>query len=130
MEERRKNPSDIPCVWHTGLDERINGLCKKVDEREKQFNLQIDSLRDSIVMAKVELDKRLNNLNELRKEVMEDRSTLVPMTTFNLRREQLDVWKSAVDQAITKLETRSITWGAAIALAVIILNTLMHYWKL
>lgn len=129
MEERRKNPTECTCLWHTGQVVKIEALCRKLDEREKQVNIQLDALKEAIITAKSELERRLAGLNELRQEVTSDRSRFVTCEAYDAQKEINTVWRRKVDETITKLETRSITWGAAITLAVILINLALHFWK-
>jgi len=132
MEDRKKTDACATCgvcPWHSGHEARIEAICMKIEEKERKVEIQLNSMKDALRLAKDDLELRLRHLNDLRKELLEDRSTFTTIQIFNARREQIDAWRASVDQSITKLETRSITWGSAIALALVILNVVLHFWK-
>jgi len=51
------------------LSDRIASLSEKMDEREKQVNIQIKAIERSTSLAKLEMDRRLEGMNELRAQL-------------------------------------------------------------
>jgi len=129
MDERRKNPSEIFCIWHTGIEEKIAAACRKMEEKEKKFDIQISAMEKALSLARDELNRRLEDFNNLRHEFTSDRGRFLTTDVHESWKENVCIWQNQVNTTLTKLETRSITWGAAIALVVILLNLGLHLWK-
>jgi len=87
MEERRKNPI---CLHHFGLEEQIRSLCTKIVAVEKLLNVQIQGQRDAINVAKVEMERRLEAMNEFRAQLSTQASTFISRSEMELRMEKLD----------------------------------------
>ena len=94
-----------------------------LDEREKHGMLALE-------LASREIERRLEALNELRSEVIKDRIMLVRVDTYDSKMKDLDAWRKRVDTAITKIDTRSTTWTAALAIAFIIVQLILAYFRI
>jgi len=51
------------------MADRIASLSEKMDEREKQVNIQIKAIERSTSLAKLEMDRRLEGMNEIRAQL-------------------------------------------------------------
>jgi uncharacterized protein with von Willebrand factor type A (vWA) domain len=90
-----------------------------------------------------EIERRLQGLNELRKEVTEDRGEFVKRDMFDLSvkevRSQLDTakvedtkYRDRIDTRFGDIEnklTKIFTWGSAIVFFIFIVNLIIHYFK-
>ena len=93
-----------------------------LSEREKHSQLALE-------LASVEIERRLKDLNQLREDVVKDRGLFVKSDNYELKIKELDTWKTTVDKAIVRIDTKSTTWGAAIMIVVIIIQILVVYFK-
>ncbi len=82
---------------------------------------KFDNQEKALVTAKSELDRRLREMNEFRKENLEDRALFLRTERFEgilkewtaWRYEHSDesnAWRARIDNRVTVIETRSITW--------------------
>jgi hypothetical protein len=117
--------SDIeqPCPIYHEIHAKLQSTCRKIEDLEKLINIQFAAHEKALETARSEMERRLAALNELRSEVLTDRNRFLSCDVYN-------EWKSAVDKAITKIETRSATWVTVIGIAFALLQIVIHYkWK-
>lgn len=140
MEERRKNPSTGYCVWHTGIEEKLNAFKCKMDEREKQFKITIDAQREAVSMARDDMERRAIGWNELRSELKDFRDYAASKERLDElikewirwrenHLEETGIWRSDITKRLTVIETRAITWTAAIGIIIVIINVAIKWWK-
>lgn len=131
---------DIKCNYHSGFEERIRAICTKLDEREKQVNYRFEAQREALNTASVNFERRAEGWNNLRQELKDYRSfaaskeRLDELITEGIRwredhLEETGIWRDLVNKRLTVIETRSVTWTAAIGVFFVILNILIHYWN-
>ena len=93
------------------------------------FNERFAGMDRAAVLKAAEIDRRLDELNDLRKEVIIDRMTLV-------NKESFDPWKAVVNERLTKLMTpyeqkpAKPNWTAIVVVGIGILNLgvlILHY---
>jgi len=96
---------------------------KIMDEREKHNQLALD-------LSSRELERRLKELNELRADVIKDRVQFVREDLCRAKVKEMDIWKASVNMSITKIETRSVTWSAAIIMFFVIVQILLRIFKI
>ena len=77
----------------------------------------------------MDLERRLESLNELRTAVERDRAQFVKQEVYDTKTAYYDNWCRGVDNKLTTLETRSLTWTAAIGVAFTLLQIAIHFWK-
>jgi len=65
------------CAYHTGLESDIKHICNKLDEREKQMNIKFDGIARELITAKLEMDRRLEQMNEFRAQLTSQAATFV-----------------------------------------------------
>ena len=90
-------------------------------EREKQLDFRFKAAHDALKTASAELERRLEGLNQLRSEVIKDRELFIKKDIYDTKTAFYDDWCRSVDKSLTKIETRSITWTAAIGIFFIII---------
>jgi len=117
------------CVYHYGLIERINGLKCKIDEREKQSNLQLEALERALLLAKKELERRLESMNEFREQLRTQANTFVSRNEYSIEHKNI-VNKISYIEKIQNHGQGETTWKnnlimAGIAIAVYLLGRLM-----
>jgi len=55
-----------------------------MDEREKNVNYRFEAAKEALMESKKELDKKLAELNQLRRDVETDRDVLVKKETYEI----------------------------------------------
>jgi hypothetical protein len=89
---------------------------------ERELVLRMKAMERALDLARDEVSRRLGELNQLRGEVISDREQFVMKTIYQTHWSDLTAWREAVSERITKIETRGVTWMAAIGLFSIIVN--------
>ena len=107
-----------------GLREYVKEL---LHEHDKQNILRFEAQSQSIQAARVDLERRLDSLNHLRDEVGRDRAMFVKLETYNVKTAYYDSWCRGVDEKLTTLNTRSLTWTAAIGVAFTLVQIALHF---
>lgn len=118
------HPENVP------LREYIESILR---EHDRYFTAQIAALRNAVDVAsetaekviqvqRDETNRRLAELNKLRAEVTTDRERLVTREIWDSGHRELLVWRDMVNAKLTTLETRSVTWTAAIGFAFVVLD--------
>ena len=102
-----------------------------LDEREKHTQTKFDNAQRALEVNKIELDKKLFELNNLRKEYTEDRlidqRQYVKQESFDIKTDIYDKWISSADKKFAIIDTRSRTWNTAIVLFFIIIQIIFKF---
>ena len=117
--------------------DQLDKLCLAKHEVIKEKFASMDKAME--LSTKI-MDKRLESLNELRKEVTEDRTDFMRKDYYEIRHAEMERWIKSVDTAVNKidtrltiLETKLYTTVAAASAGVIILGSVIqiavHFWK-
>lgn len=69
----------------TAVEERFKALNDKIEERTRQVDIKLKANDETIKTAKDVVDRRLHELNELRKEVMLDRDQFAKKEVYDTR---------------------------------------------
>lgn len=108
-----KHDMNFQCLYHSGLIESIKAVCTKMDEREKLVNNKFESIEKSVNVARVEMDRRLEGMNEFRMQL--DKQVVTFPTRAELSSEltklQIQIDSNAIDLKTIK-ETRANELGA------------------
>jgi len=91
------------------LDER----CRVIDQRFEEQDRALD-------LARAEMERRLEGLNQLRQDVTKDRAEYVTRDVFELR-------VAPLEKSVTQLETRMITGMAAIGIIFLVIDMMFHF---
>ena len=91
--------------------------------------IRADATDRALQIATRDLERRLGELNQLRSEVTSDRIQFVQRTIYEHHLNTTSEWREHVGKRLTVIETRSITWTAAISLFFLIVQVAMHFWK-
>ena len=89
------------CKLHEGIVERINSVCHKIDEREKQVNIQLGNIEKSIALARSELDRRLESMNEFREQLNKQSSTFATKSDLSVLDDKLILRLLPLEKAIS-----------------------------
>ena len=84
-------------------------LCKVfekiLDERSKTIEARLDGMDRAAVLKAEEIDRRLEEHNKLREEVLLDRSMFMRNEVYSADRKTWQQWKETVNSSVTKLMT-------------------------
>ncbi len=100
--------------------------------------MRFKALEKATESDRIELERRLNELNKLREEVVKDRIAFVSKDIYTGAETARTVWRDtyeielkAISDRILIIETRSVTWTAAIGIFFTGLQTIIGvviYW--
>lgn len=99
----------------------------KINDLEIQTNLRFDALDKALILAHEDAKIKYEHLNKLRDEVTTDRGMLVMKESCLKLHKDIASWMEGVNKKITVLETRSITWTAAVGIFFLIISLTMRY---
>ncbi len=103
------------------LEEKINSL-------SAQTQLRFDALDKALTLAREDMKEKYGHLNDLRTEVITDRGILVSKEICLKLHKDISTWMGLVDKKLTILETRSITWTAAVGVFFLIVAFVMRWY--
>ncbi len=85
--------------------------------------MRFKALEKATESDRIELERRLNDLNKLREDVVKDRVAFITKDTYTgtetaraLWRETYETELKSISDRILVIETRSVTWTAALGL--------------
>jgi hypothetical protein len=118
-------------LTHSGWDGRI---CKakhaavktETELRERALVTRLDSMDHALELRTGELERRLEMLNELRAEVVQE---FLLKDTYDIKTTFYDNWCRTVDTRLTTLETRIATWVASLGVLFTVVQLILHYWS-
>jgi len=121
------------CDIKTAACQRM--MCHKFEALEKVINTRFAALDEALVLRTGDLNSRLKVLNELRNEVVKDRSLFVTVNAYETAHHFLERSVVSVDDKanliinrLTVVETRAVTWTAAVALFFMVMQVVLHFW--
>ena len=94
---------------------------------KEYIDVKFEALNHSILAAKIEMDRRMNDANNLRGEVLEDRSQYLKLDRFESILGEWSNWRSRFDNRLTIIETRSVTWTGALGVFFVLIQVII-YW--
>jgi DNA-binding PucR family transcriptional regulator len=112
---------------------------------EKIIHLRDEAADKAMRLYQAEIERRLQGLNELRREVTEDRSEFLKKDIFELSarelrlsvdaaqkentayRDRIDLRLGSIDKRLTAAETRMVTWITALGIFFVIVNIVIHF---
>jgi hypothetical protein len=97
-----------------------NVTCEKIEDRFSHMDT-------ALTLRTQELERRLEQLNELRKEVTKDRDQFLKKDIYDAKTNFYDNWCSQVSERLTRIETRSVTWTAAVGLIFLIVTVVLQW---
>ncbi len=94
----------------------------------KEFiEARLNAMEKAVIIATTDMERRLDELNQLRKDVITDRSQFLSLEVFNATLKEWSMWRETTVNRITIMETRAVTWTAALGIFFIVLQ-LFLYW--
>jgi hypothetical protein len=104
------------------LREHIGELFIRRDELCTTRHKELDR---ALLIAATEVDRRLSQLNHLREESLQDRSSYWTRKEHEIWCAEWSRWREDIAAKVTVLETRSAIWMGIIAGAFTVINTLV-----
>jgi hypothetical protein len=98
-----------------------------LEEQDKRMTLRFDALDKALILNRGEMERRLEGMNQLRAEVLSDRGQFTLKGKCDEKHLALIDWQNLVNKKLTVLETRSITWTAAVGLFFLIISFVMRW---
>ncbi len=97
--------------------------------QQRELNVKHEAMSSAIELAREEVDRRLGELNQLRREVIDDREQFVSKLQFDPMMKERDAWRDAIGERInllgdrlTRIETKGHTWTVAIGMFFVVLQ--------
>lgn len=120
----------LECKMHHAIEIMIDSICKKMEEKEKIANIKFEMIHDSIKVAKEEMDRRLETMNEIRRQLDAQAKTFVTKIETDLRFKDMEakisnlITSSSESRGGKKWEEHIITVliGAAVLLGVYLMT--------
>ncbi len=110
-------------------------------ERERRLQDRFEAMDKALNLAAAAADRQFHNLNELRKEVMQDRNQFVQREVHDAKDGEMHRWREAhtsetvewrkrFEHRVGALETRIQIWAAIIAVLVVLGQAFFrHFFK-
>jgi hypothetical protein len=100
-----------------------------IKQKDKQRKIEAKALALALKVQSTETERRLEGLNQLREDVVKDRSLFIRQEVYYAHIEADKKMDDDTKRRLTIVETRSITWTAAIAMFLIIVEILLKVIK-
>lgn len=100
-----------------------------VAERGKYWEARFQASQIAVDLARVNLEKELEKLNELRQSVVKDRGEFLLRESADSKFISIDRQLAEVKDRQTTMETRSATWMIAIGLLFVFVQTFLSWRK-
>ena len=114
-------------------------FCKEyLDKSIAEVKAMIAGIDKATVIKTMEMDRRLAELNELRRDVVQDRSMFVKKETYDVENKVIDDWMTSVNEKLTKLMVKyesRVTLTTLISLGSLLVSIItlgilaMHYFR-
>jgi len=108
--------------------EKSDNFVSLREHLERMVDLRFAAAHEALGHARAELERRLELLNHAHEQAVKDREEFVRKPEYDIKMAYYDEWCRGVDKKLTTMETRSVTWTAAIALFFIIVQVALHIW--
>ena len=80
-----------PCVLHSGMVAQFNAICTKLEMIEKSIAKQLDMHERQVSMTALDLERRLEAMNEIRSQLNRQAETFITKAEVALLIDKLDV---------------------------------------
>jgi hypothetical protein len=98
-------------------------MIRLLEEHEKRQDTELASMDKALILAKEEANRQYATLNNLKAEYL-------PKGEYRIAHEAIRSDIGVIHSRLDKLETRIATWGVAITIFLMIVQTGLHYvWK-
>src|SRR3954469_15528490 len=98
-----------------------------LEENTRRTEARLDAMDTAVEVATFNLNRRLMELNELRKEVTTDRLQFLVRDVYESSEKERMTWRENVNARLTAIDTRSVTWTAAIGVFFFIVQLALYF---
>ena len=95
--------------------------------RHDSINVKFKAMDEAIDLKAKQLDLRLESLNELRRQVVEDRELFIRKDVYEFKTQYYDKFVQDALSRITIIETRHVVITATLAVGFVVLQLAMHF---
>jgi len=120
----------------SAIGERIHAIDMATVLRKDALDAKLDGMDKALNIKAIELERRLEGLNQLRADVVRDREEFVRKDTYMINHKSLELMTNlttdrinVIGNRILVLETRSVVWTVAIGVFFIICQIALHFWS-
>ena len=92
------------------------------------IDLRFEALDKELKYYRDEMQRRLEGLNQLREDVVKDRSLFVRGETYCPKMESIDREIASLKKHVDQSEARTWTWMAAIGIGLVFLQVAIRFW--
>jgi hypothetical protein len=92
----------------------LNLLNEVIKSKIETLSTRLDGMDKAVEIKTIDMERRLEGLNELRNDVIKDRSLLVRQDTYKMKIRMIDDWITTANE---KLTTLMISYNNRISLA-------------
>jgi HD superfamily phosphohydrolase len=110
------------------INEKFKGVDIRLNACEKLQDTRFDATEKALLLRTADMEGRLEYLNALRTEVTKDRAQFLLRDSYDTAHESLRTNAIDLGRRLTVVETRSITWTAAIGLIFLVVQFVLAYW--
>ena len=79
------------CPHHSGIEAELRKLCLLIEERKELMNVRINQVEKDVVLAKQEMDRRLEEMNQFRAQLTTQAGTFATRGELKGEAEKLDL---------------------------------------
>lgn len=99
----------------------------KLLAQKEIFDTKMDATQKALLLREKQIDQEMEHLNRLRIEVMADRGQYQTIAVSESKEKDASHWRESISTRLTTIETRSITWTAAISLFFVVLTIALRF---
>lgn len=92
-------------------------------------DIKMSASEKAVKIASDNLQRELEKLNELRQDVVKDRSLFVRQDAYEVKIKSIDLSIQEVKEKQISLETKFVTWISAISVFFIIIQIMLNYFN-
>lgn len=111
-----------------GVSER-EFLEAKIAALEKLLDTKTAATEKALELQAREYERRLDKLNHDHENTKQIQMTYLPREMFDATVTAWQSWRDGVNKQLTTIQTRSITWTAAIGVFFMVVTILLNYWS-
>lgn len=115
------------CPFHSGLQQDIQSLWKILEEKEDKATVQFKAINNAISVAKTEMDRRLEGMNEFRSQLEKQATTFASQGEVNLRLYAMDEKVRQLEHSISQFAGAS-KWSDHLITAMIAVAVFLIGW--
>ena len=97
------------CNLHSGIEKQIEALHHKIEEGTKLVNVQFTALEKALDLARLDMERRLEGMNEFRAQLSHQAGTFISAKEVSLLLDKLSIRMENIEKC-TNTEVGSTKW--------------------